>query len=46
MYTPYAGRLRYEFVQSVQEDIDRTDAARRIEALLEEVLRQLTVHDG
>ena len=45
-YTPYAGRLRYEFVKSDQKALDREDALRRIEALFEEVSRQLTAHDG
>ena len=40
-YTPYAGRIRYESSEPLLEPIDRVTALRRIEALLEQVLRRL-----
>ena len=45
-YTDYARNIRYGSDELISKPLDRTDAARRIEALLEEVARQLTAHDG
>ena len=45
-YTDYARNIRYGSDELIEKALDRTTALRRTEALLEEVLRQLTVHDG
>ena len=45
-YTGYARNIRYGSDELISKPLDRTDAARRIEAPLEEVARQLTAHDG
>ena len=45
-YTDYARNIRYGSDELIEKALDRATALRQIEALLEEVLRQLTVHDG
>ena len=45
-YTDYARNIRYGSDELIEKALDRATALRRTEVLLEEVLRQLTVHDG
>lgn len=43
-YTPYSGRIRYEAGDRSGQPLDRAMAVRRIEALYEQVTRQLPVN--
>ena len=45
-YTEYARNIRYGSDDLIEKALDRADALRRVEALFEEVARQLTAHDG
>lgn len=44
-YTRYAVRLRYVAADPGMDPVDREDAVRRVEALLEEVRRRLTIEE-
>ena len=45
-YTDYARNIRYGPDELIERALDRADAVRRIQALLEEVARQLMPEDG
>ena len=45
-YTDYARNIRYGSDELISKPLDRASALRRIDALFEEVARQLTAHDG
>ena len=46
-YTPFAGRIRYEFSDLAVEPIDREDAVRHVVGLLNAVLQQMSkLKDG
>ena len=45
-YTPYAGRIRYESSGASDEPLQRAIALRRIEALYEQVIRELPPSSG